>query len=71
MESALASGVIAGNPKVTKIPYDTLEHYLEIALPYQFKKAKIDVKFDDDMKFMLQDLQERQRMLDLANNSNK
>ena len=42
MDAALLSSVVRHNKDAFDVPYKSLDHYKEIALPYLGKKAKID-----------------------------
>lgn len=66
-ESSLLSSVVGHNKKALDIPYDGLEQYTQLILPYEYKKSKMNV--EDVMAnkdYWVNFLKEKQKAFDAA-----
>ena len=73
VDSSLISGIHTPTKSTMNIPYDTLQTYSELALPYRYKKDKIkDVTSDkEEAAYWKKFLQQKQKQLDEENAKKK
>jgi len=68
VDAALLGTVAARNKDAFDVPYRALESYAELALPYIYKKAKIDESIGiDDKDYWVNFMAERKKALENEN----